>query len=75
MLTSSVCLKKLHSCQNNLEKSYTKEKTKHTPSGYSLFTNCSFDSAENKLDCYRGKCCMESFCKDLKEHATKIINY
>ena len=33
MLTSSVCLKKMHSCQNNLEKSYTKKKTKHTPSG------------------------------------------
>ena len=37
------------------EKSYTDKKTKHTPSGYSLFTNCSFDSAKNKLDCYTGK--------------------
>ena len=30
-------LEKMHSCQNNLEKSYTEKKTKHTPSGYSLF--------------------------------------
>ena len=81
MLTSSVCLKKMHSCQNNLEKSCTKEKTKHTPSGYSLFTNCSFDSAENKLDCYKGDVtivtkldCMESFGKDLKEYAMKTVN-
>ena len=47
----------------------------HTSSGYSLFTNCSFDSAKNKLGCYRGEDCMEKFCKILKEHATKIINY
>ena len=24
---------------------------------------------------YRSKDCMEMFCKDLKEHASKIINY
>ena len=36
-------LEKMHSCQNNPEKSYTENKTKHTPSDYS-FTNCSFDS-------------------------------
>ena len=48
---------------------------KHTPSGFSLFTYCSFDLIKSKLDCYRGKDCMERFCKHLKEHATKIINY
>ena len=48
---------------------------KHTPSGYSLFTGSSFDTKENKLDCYRGKDCMKKFCKDLKEHATRIISY
>ena len=47
----------------------------HTPSGYSLFTNCSFDATKNKLDCYRCKDCMKQFCKDLKEHAKTIINY
>ena len=36
-------LEKMHSRQNNIKKSYTEKKTKHTPSGYSLFTNCSFD--------------------------------
>ena len=36
-------LDKMHSCQNNPEKSYTEKKTKHIPSGYSLFANCSFD--------------------------------
>ena len=28
-----------------------------------------------KINCYRGKDCMKRFCKDLKEHATRIINY
>ena len=65
----------MYSCQNNLEKSYTeKKKTKHTPSGYSLFTNCSFGAVKNKLDCYEGEDCMERFSKDLRDHAKKIIN-
>ena len=39
--------------------------------GYSLFTSCSFDATENKLGCYRGKGCMERFCRDLRDHAMK----
>ena len=41
-------LEKMYSSQNNLEKSYTEKKNKHTPSGYSLFTNCSFDETVQK---------------------------
>ena len=48
-------LEKMHSCQNNLEKSYTEKKIKHTLSGYSLFTSCSFDPTKNKLDCSRNE--------------------
>ena len=66
-------LEKMHSCQNNPKKSYTEKKTKHTPSGYSLFTNCSFDKTKCKLDCYKGY--MERFCKDLRQHVMKIIEY
>ena len=70
------CLpEKMHSCRNNLQKSYTEKKSKHTPSGYSLFTNCSFNEAKNKLSYYRGKDCIEKFCKDLKELAMRIVNY
>ena len=65
----------MDSCQNNSEKSYTEKKSKHTPFGYSLFTNSSVDETKNKLDCYRGKDCIERFCKDLRDHAMKIINY
>ena len=59
----------MHSCRNKPEKFYTEKKTKHKPSGYSLFINCSFDATKNKLDCYKGEVCMEKFCKDLRQHA------
>ena len=68
-------LEKMSTCQNNPNESSTTEINKHIPSGYSLFTHCSFDRAKNKLDHYRGKDCMKKFSKDLREHATKIINY
>ena len=70
------CLfEKMSTCYNNPEKSSTTKINKHTPSGYSLFTHCSFDRTKNKLDYYRGEDCMKKFCKDLREQATKIINY
>ena len=68
-------LEKISTSYNNLEELSTTEINKHTPSGYSLFTHCSFDKTKNKLDYYRGDNCMEKFCKDLRENATKIINY
>ena len=69
------CLfEKMYSCQNKLEKSGTEKKTKHTPSGYSLFTNFSFDATKNKLDCYKGEDCMERLFKDLRNYAMKISN-
>ena len=67
-------LEKMSTCHNNPEKSSATKIYKHRRSGYSLFTHCSFDLTKNKLECYRGKYYIERFCKDLKEHATKIIN-
>ena len=55
-------LNKMSTCHKDPEKSSTAEINKHTPSGYSTFTHCSFDARENKLDCYRGKDCMKRFC-------------
>ena len=68
-------LEKMSTCINNPNESSTTKINKHTPSGYSIFTSCSFDESRNKLNHYRGKDCMKKFCKDLKEHATRIINY
>ena len=68
-------LEKMSNCYNNPKTSSTTKINKHKPSGYSLFTQCSFDETKNKFDCYGGKDCMKRFCKDLKKHAVKIINY
>ena len=68
-------LEKMSTCHNNPEKSPTTKIDEHTTSGYSLFTIFLFDLSKSKLDCYRGKDCMEKFLKGSKEHATKIINY
>ena len=68
-------LEKMSTCQNNPNKSSTTKKNKDAPPGYSLFTHCSFDESKNKLNYHRGDDCMKKFCKDLREHSTKIINY
>ena len=68
-------LEKMSTCINNPNESSTTKINKRTPSGYSIFTSCSFDESRNKLNYYRGKYCMKNFCKNLKEHATRIINY
>ena len=66
------CLhEKMSTCHNNPKKSSTTKINEHIPSGYSVFTKCSFNATKNKLDCYRGEDFMERFCKNLKEHITK----
>ena len=53
-------LEKMTTCHNNPKKSSTTKINKDAPSGYSLFTFCSSDITNNKLDCYRGKNCMKA---------------
>ena len=38
-----------------------------------MFTRCSFDKKENKINYYRGKDCIENLFKKIKESAMKII--
>ena len=68
-------LKKINTCQNSPDLSSTTKINQHIPSGYSIYTSCSFDKSNNKLSYYRGEDCMKIFCKDLKDHATKIIDF
>ena len=49
--------------------------SKNIPSGFSISSILSFKSIENKHDVYRGKDCMKKFCKSLREHTMKIINF
>ena len=75
MLIWNFYKKKIDTCQNNPDLSSTTKINQHIPLGYSLYTNFSFDKSNNKLSYYRGEDCMKRFCKDLKDHATKIINF
>ena len=68
-------LKKIDTCYNNPDLSSATKINQHIPSGYSIYTNCSFDKANNKLSYYRGEDCMKRFCKDLKDDATKMIDF
>ena len=68
-------LKKMSRCYNDPNTSSTTKINQHIPSGYSVYTSCSFDKSNNKLSYYRGEDCMRRFCKDLKDHATKIIDF
>ena len=68
-------LEKMSTCINSTNESSTAEINKHTPLAYSIFTHSSFDESKNKLNYYRGKDCMKKFSKDLRERASKIINY
>ena len=68
-------LEKMSTCINNPNESSTTKINKHVPSGYSIFTHCSFDESKIKLNYYRGNDCVKKFSKDLREHVSKIINY
>ena len=68
-------LEKMSTCINNPNESSTTKINRHVSSGYSIFTHCSFDESKIKLNYYRKDDCMNKFCKDLREHVTKIINY
>ena len=68
-------LEKISTCINNPNESSTTKINKHVPSGYSIFTHCSFDESKNKLNCYGKDDCMNKFRKDLRKHVTKMINY
>ena len=68
-------LEKISTCCNDPDLSSTTTINHHVPSGYSIYTHCSFDKSHNKLSQYRGEDCTKRFCKDLRDHATRIIDY
>ena len=73
-VTSSVWLQK----QIAVKIKYISSKPKigeNISCGYFLSTIWGFDHIENEHSLCRRKDCMKEFCKSLKEHAIKIINF
>ena len=65
IICNLIILEKEQSRQNNPENSYTERKAKHKPSGYSWSLIYLFDATKNRHNFYRGKDCIERFCKDV----------
>ena len=67
------CLLEISRCRNNPNESSAVKINEHTPPGYSLLTYCSLDNTKDRPSYYIGQVCMKMLCKDLKEHAKRII--
>ena len=67
--------RKMDTCANDPSKSSTEKKNEHEKCGYSLFTDCSFNKKNNKLDYYRGKDSLKRFFQNLKKQARSIIDF
>ena len=68
-------IEKIDGNKNNPENSLTKNLSKIILSCFSMSIVSSFRRIENKHDVYRGKDCMKKFCKFLRDHVMKIINF
>ena len=64
----------LEETNDDNENKQTTAVNNHTPSGCSVYAQCSFDDNKNKLDHYRGEDCIEEFTVHLKNHATNILD-
>ena len=60
-------IKKIDTCNNNPEKSYTTRVSKHEACGFSIVKKSPLTDIREKNTCYRGEDCMEKHCKKLKE--------
>ena len=56
---------------NNSDRTYTEKVNTHEACGYAI--NLVREHGENKSVYYRGRDCMERFCEDINDMATKII--
>ena len=68
-------LEKMSTCHNNPKKSSTTKINIHRLVIHCLHTVYLIQQKISLIIIARGKNCMKNFCLDLKEHATKIINY
>ena len=68
-------LEKMNTYHNNPETSSTIKINKHTPYGYSLLHTVHLIQQKISLVIIEEQNCMKNVCLDLREHATKLINY
>ena len=68
-------IENIDGCKSNPEISFTTKVSEHISPGFSMSAISWSRRVENKHDVYRGKDCIKKFCKFLREHAMKLINF
>ena len=52
--------------------SYTSEVTKHSPSGWCIYSKFAYGEVKDPLKLYRGKDCLEKFCDYIRQEAHRL---
>ena len=53
---------------------YTKDISKHIPSGFCVYSKFAYGKVDNPLRLYRGEDCVEKFCNHIKEEARRLYH-
>ena len=56
------------------EDPYTKRINCHVPSSFCTYNSCAYGEVKDPLKLYRGKDCIEVFCKHIKSEAKRLFN-
>ena len=51
---------------------YTKRINRHVPYGFCIYRTCAYGEVEDPLKLYRGKDCVEVFCKHIESEAKRL---
>ena len=53
---------------------YTSEVTKHSPSGWCVYSKFAYGEVKDPLKLYRGKDCLEKFCDYIRQEAHRLYH-
>ena len=53
---------------------YTLKATKHSPSGWCVYTKFTYGEVKDPLRLYRGKDCQEKFCDYIRQEANRLYH-
>ena len=65
-------LEPMSTCSNDPTIPYTNHINKHTPSGFCTYNAFAYGNLQHPLKLYRGKNCIDEFCKYMKEEACRL---
>ena len=58
-------IKQIDTCHSNPERTSKSRVSKHEPCGFSIVAKSPLTNIREKNTCYRGKDCMEKYCKKM----------